>query len=227
MIMEALPGILLIVVYFLFKSGKKKRNETDLIMFQINSAENLVNSIDDLVTFVDDESTTKNVKDSGKIFLNQQNVELYEPRARRVAGHSGVRVAKGVYIGGSSAKSYQEQTLLDTGSLTLYVDELIYSASLETRTIKLVKIVETEVFTDGFRISIAGRQKPILFSNISNSLLWSEYIDSLKDFIQEFNKGKWDKSYIEGYVQTKKSNYVNQISEKRQELESLTNKNNT
>ncbi|MDC3033746.1 hypothetical protein OA181_03590 [Acidimicrobiaceae bacterium] len=223
--MESFFFILIIVIYFIFRQTKRKNDEISSSKNKIKAAEDFVNSIDELLYSIDAESTTKTIRDSGKVYLNQESVDLYEPRARRVSGHTGVRVAKGVYIGGSSAKSHQEQTLLSTGNLTLNVDELIYSSALETRTIKVVNIVETELFSDGIRISIKNRQKPVLFTNITNSLTWSECIDGLQNFIQEFNKGKWDKSFIKEYIDKRKSIYTQLIAEEKDILNSLESKN--
>ncbi len=223
--MESFLFIVLIALYFVFKQTKKKNDEISSSKFKIKSAEDFVNTADELLYTIEADSTTKSIRESGKVFLTQDNIDLYEPRARRISGHSGVRVAKGVYIGGSSSKSVQEQTLLSTGTLTLNVDELIYSSALETRTIKIVNIVETEIFSDGIRISIKNRQKPVLFTNITNSLIWSECIDALQNFIQEFSKGKWDKSLIKEYLDEKKSMYTELIDEEKDILDSLESKN--
>jgi hypothetical protein len=70
---------------------------------------------------------------------------LYETRAVRTyqAGHGGVRVAKGVYIGGTSGRSIstQQWAALDTGRLTITNQRLVFVGGKEDRTIPLKKIV--------------------------------------------------------------------------------------
>src|SRR5262245_9501232 len=61
--------------------------------------------------------------DPGEAALDSSQFTLYETRADRryQAGHAGVRVMSGVWVGGSSGQSTstQEWALIDTGMLTI------------------------------------------------------------------------------------------------------------
>jgi hypothetical protein len=92
---------------------------------------------------------------------------LYETRAVRhyQSGSMGFRVAKGVYIGGSSGRSLstQELTQIGTGTLTITNKRLIFDGTSADRAIPLAKIIACEVHRDSVEISSSNRQKSMLF----------------------------------------------------------------
>ncbi len=92
---------------------------------------------------------------------------LYETRAVRhyQAGHTGFRVAKGVYIGGTSGRSVsnQEWNKIDTGRLTVTNKRLIFDGGSADRTVPLNKIVSVESNLTGIEVSVEGRQKSMVF----------------------------------------------------------------
>ena len=219
--------IVLIVLGLLsfFAGSNAHNNEIENLKNLIEMAEDSVVQADSFYTFISDDSiTAKKFKDSSFEFLSESNIELHEPRARRYAGHSGVRVAKGVYLGGSTAKSVQEMTHLSTGNLTLFVDEIVYSSSMETRSLKLANIVDMETFTDGLRISVKNRQKPSLFTGTSNSAAYSDYIQLLKAFNSEFGKSEWNREFISNTIENMKSQYDKQLEEMNSQLKELEEK---
>jgi hypothetical protein len=99
---------------------------------------------------------------------------LYETRAVRSyqAAHSGVRVAKGVYIGGTSGRSIstQQWAALDTGRLTITNQRLVFVGGKEDRTIPLKKIVSVNNSLTEILISVEGRQKTIALA-VPNPLI--------------------------------------------------------
>ncbi len=204
-----------------FRSGPGKKNQIDDLKSKINIIQDSITQVDNFYNFISDDSTTKKFKDSSFQFLSESNIDLYEPRARRYAGHSGLRVAKGVYIGGSTAKSYQEMTHLSTGNLTLFVDELVYSSSMETRTLKLANIVDTELFSDGLRVSVKNRQKPSLFIGTNNSPAYYDFIQLLKALSLEFGKSEWNRDVISNTIEDMKSQYNELIEKMNAELKEL------
>ncbi len=219
--------IVLIVLGLLsfFAGSNAHNNEIENLKNLIEMAEDSVVQADSFYTFISDDSiTAKKFKDSSFEFLSESNIELHEPRARRYAGHSGVRVAKGVYLGGSTAKSVQEMTHLSTGNLTLFVDEIVYSSSMETRSLKLANIVDMETFTDGLRISVKNRQKPSLFTGTSNPAAFSDYIQLLKAFNSEFGKSEWNREFISNTIENMKSQYDKQLEEMNSQLKELEEK---
>ena len=124
------PLLLVIFLFYFFKNGDSKNEEIILLERQIPQLEEVLNNFSDFLALINEEKTTKEYREASVEFLIESDVDMAEPRARRTTGHGGVRVAKGAYIGGSSAKSFQELTLLETGKLILYVDELIFTSTL-------------------------------------------------------------------------------------------------
>ena len=90
---------------------------------------------------------------------------LYETRAVRTyqAGHTGVRVAKGVYIAGTSGRSIstQQWAALDRGQLTITNQRLVFVGGKEDRTVPLKKIVFVRSSLTEIFVSVEGRQKTI------------------------------------------------------------------
>ena len=99
---------------------------------------------------------------------------LYETRAVRQyqAGHTGFRVAKGVYVGGTSGRSIstQQWAKLDTGSLTITNKRLVFVGGKEDRVIPLGKVVSVNSILTGIVVSVEGRQKAIALE-ATNSLI--------------------------------------------------------
>lgn len=220
-----------IVVYLIYKYLSKYFAKIEERKLKILSLENSINileeSVENLRIFTDsipNGATIKELKDLSIEFHYEDNIDLYEPRARRYSGYSGIRVVKGVYIGGSTAKSVQEQTYLSTGNLTLYADELIYASSLDTRTIKLLNIVDTEAFTDGVRFSIKNRQKPTTFSGIENPVLLINYINLLKKLLVTFNKNVWDKQELQIEIKKIEKEFKDALETYYKNLEELRTK---
>ena len=134
------------------------------------------------------EQDPKELKKNKIQIFQVADVELQESRARRVSGSAGVRVAKGIYLGKTSAKSHQELTSLDRGDLQFQSHQLIFTGDLETRTIKLDRIVDIDMFTDAIKINIEGRQKPVYFKNL-NSRLWFTFITIFQSL--DFSDDNW------------------------------------
>jgi hypothetical protein len=101
---------------------------------------------------------------------------LYETRAMRSyqAGHSGFRVAKGVYIGGTSGRSIstQEWAKLDSGRLTITNKRLVFDGGRQDRTIPLNKVVSVHNSLTEILVSVEGRQKTMALT-VPNSLIAS------------------------------------------------------
>jgi hypothetical protein len=81
-------------------------------------------------------STDIMLKPDEKAVYSSSSV-LYETRAV----HSGVRVAKGVYIGGTSGRSLstQQWAKLDTGCLTITNKRVVFVGTKEEKLSRLIK----------------------------------------------------------------------------------------
>ena len=99
---------------------------------------------------------------------------LYETRAVRhyQAGHTGFRIAKGVYVGGTSGRSVstQQWAKLDAGRLTITNKRLVFVGRKEDRTIPLNKVVSVEPNLTEIVISVEGRQKAMALE-VANPLI--------------------------------------------------------
>ena len=108
---------------------------------------------------------------------------------RNTAG-GAMRVAKGVYIGGSHSQSQSHSVIkqIDRGTLILTGKALYFKGSMTLRTIPLAKILAIDISTSGMRsyelaLSITGGSKKEFFS-VDNPFLWNQIIKLFK-FIDE------------------------------------------
>jgi len=104
---------------------------------------------------------------SGEAAFYSTPSALYETRAVRhyQSGFTGFRVAKGVYIGGSSGRSTstQEWARIDTGRLTITNQRLVFDGGQQDRTVPLSKIVSVDCSPTSIYVSVEGRQKTMVF----------------------------------------------------------------
>ena len=118
------------------------------------------------------------LKPDERAFYSTRSI-LYETRAVRQyqAAHSGVRVAKGVYIGGTSGRSISSQqwSKLDTGLLTITNKRLVFVGGREDRTVPLNKVVSVNANLSQIVLSVEGRQKAMVF-DVPNPLIASAII---------------------------------------------------
>jgi len=107
---------------------------------------------------------------------------LQETRAVRhyKSGGMGFRVAKGVYLGGSSgsSESKDEWRTLDKGRLILTNKRIIFDGQKENRTVPLEKIISVSPCLDAIEVSSENRKKSMLFP-VENPLIWATTIQIL------------------------------------------------
>lgn len=120
---------------------------------------------------------------SGEYVFLKEETNLKETRAVRQSsgGFGGVRIAKGITIGGysGSSESHQEWRLLDSGNLILTSKKLTFLGEKENRTIPINKIMAVEASISGIEISIEGRTKGVAFS-VKNPYIWNIAISILR-----------------------------------------------
>ena len=111
----------------------------------------------------------------------EEEVSLSETRSVRhnSGGGAGVRVMKGVTIGGYSGKSSstQEWKVLDTGKVILTNKQLIFQGEKENRQIPLKKIFGFDLMVDG--ISVSSGKKNIMVS-VDNPYIWGVGMNIVK-----------------------------------------------
>ena len=105
---------------------------------------------------------------AGEVAIYDEPSTLFEKRAVRdyVSGRVGLRIAKGVWIGGSRGRSVssQEWSKLSTGTLTLTNKRLVFNGDGVDRTVAREKIISVEAWSDAVEVSVENRQKSMVFS---------------------------------------------------------------
>jgi hypothetical protein len=123
------------------------------------------------------------LKTDEKAYL-QDEVSLHEIRSVRKStrGGSAIRVAKGVYIGGSSGTSrgYDEIREIDHGQLVLTNKRVIFDGVANSRDIRLDKIISVTEYLDGIEVAIEGRGKSQIYKGINNPYIWKSLIHYIR-----------------------------------------------
>ncbi len=116
---------------------------------------------------------------TGELAFYFAETNLYETRAVRhyQSGHTGVRVAKGVYVGGSSGRSSssQEWSKIATGCLAVTNKRVFFNGGGQDRVIPLSKIVSVNSSISEVEISVEGRQKSMVF-DAQNAIILANII---------------------------------------------------
>ena len=111
----------------------------------------------------------------GEVAFYSASSTLSETRAVRhyQSGFTGFRVARGMYVGGSSgrATSTQEWSEIDAGCLTITSKRLVFDGGGQDRTVPLSKIVSVQSNPTGIELSVDGRQKAMVFSSANPIIL--------------------------------------------------------
>jgi len=123
--------------------------------------------------------------------LESPRTKLSETRAVRKSsgGFGGVRVAKGVSLGGysGSSQSKQQWTDLDQGILTVTNKRIIFAGNKTTRDLKISKLVSANItpipfFGTQLEMNVSSRKKGMRFNlgKDENHHIWSLIFQLLK-----------------------------------------------
>lgn len=110
----------------------------------------------------------------GELAVFQEPSRFYETRAYRIYGGGGTRI-KGVYVGGGASESHQRLREIDTGTLVLTNQRLIFDGSMENRALNLKDIISASAWTDAIEVSSSRRQKSQVYT-IRNPIIWAQMI---------------------------------------------------
>ncbi|MBI2031110.1 MAG: hypothetical protein HYT08_00690 [Candidatus Levybacteria bacterium] len=157
---------------FGFKSPSEKKKE--LLVAEANEFSLNLNKEKNLPAI----STQLLLKPQEEAFV-QTDSKLYETRAvsyHKSSGSGGaVRIAKGVYVGGSSrsgkSESVQELKPIDEGTLILTNKRFVFDGKNENRIIPLDKIISIDPHIDSIEISAENRTKSMWFT-VPNCFIW-------------------------------------------------------
>jgi hypothetical protein len=96
---------------------------------------------------------------------------LYEPRSVRNSTHlgGGVRVARGVVIGGGNSwsESHDEWRAISSGTLYITNKRIIFDGEMHDRTIKFSALTVVQAGIQELTISCSTRQKTMVFGGIN------------------------------------------------------------
>ncbi len=107
------------------------------------------------------------LKANEKLYFHGFSEFLEERMIRELSsGFAGFRVARGVWLGGSSGSSESFPTLkkIDKGTLTITSRRIIFNGTYKNIEIKLDKITTLEPFSNAIEIGQENRQKTMVFT---------------------------------------------------------------
>ena len=169
-------GLIVIAIFFFNKQKQEtKRIEINQKSEALKDYFNRVNQEKKLPTI----NTHILLKSEESAYL-QDNVKLFETRkvTKSERGGGAVRVMKGVYIGRTSgtSRSHDELREIDDGQLILTNKRLIFDGGLNTREMKLDKIISVSEYIDGIEVAVEGKTKSQIYTGMSNPYLWKNLI---------------------------------------------------
>jgi hypothetical protein len=119
-------------------------------------------------------SSTLMLDTNEKVILEESS-SLFEPRSVRTNSGTGsrVRIIKGFSVGSyrGTSESHMEWRCLDTGTLSLTNQRIIFRGNKENRTIKLEKVMSINATLESLEIAIDGKAKSVSFS-VKNPYIW-------------------------------------------------------
>lgn len=113
----------------------------------------------------------------GELAVFQEPSRFYETRSYRIYGGGGTRI-KGVYFGGGASESHQRLREIDTGSLVLTSQRLVFDGSIESRALNLKDIISASAWSDAIEVSSSRRQKSQVYT-VRNPIIWAQMIKML------------------------------------------------
>lgn len=122
-------------------------------------------------------ATVDIVLKSGEIGLFQEPSVLYESRAYRVFGGAGTRVA-GIYIGGGASESQQRLKEIDSGTIVLTNQRLVFDGQTQNRVLNLKDVISATPWLDAIEVGCSRRQKSQVYK-VKNPLIWAPLIKML------------------------------------------------
>lgn len=170
--------VIAVVIYSIHKGKKARPSRTQIAELAASQQSHLQEFLDRIYEDqkLPEIQATINLKKGEIAHLHDNSVVLMEERSVSVSNRGGgaVRIAKGLYLGGSQAvsRSHDELRQIDQGELTFTNKRIVFVGATKTKQFDLNKIIQMEVFSDGLSISYEGREKKTIFRTQSLPLIW-------------------------------------------------------
>jgi DNA-directed RNA polymerase subunit RPC12/RpoP len=112
------------------------------------------------------------LRENETAILNE-SCQLMEAKSTRLYGGTGTRI-KGIYVGGGASRSFDSLSGIDSGTLTLTNQRVVFTGSMQSRLAELNKIVSLKSFSDAIEIA-SGKTKSQVYV-VANPILWERVI---------------------------------------------------
>ena len=169
-----IPYVLFKFLLFVIKGAKDYKPRSQLLTDNARAFVESLKQTKSLATV-----QTKIILKKGETAYYSESSKLFETRAVRhyQSGSAGMRVMKGVYIGGSRGKSIsnEEWKHIDDGTLIITNKRLVFDGFSQNRNFNLSKIMSVSQGLDKIEVSIENRQKSLVF-DCSNPIICSTVI---------------------------------------------------
>lgn len=111
---------------------------------------------------------------NGESAVFQEPSILYETRSYRVFGGGGTRVGD-IFLGGGASEAHQRLRQIDSGTVVLTSQRLIFDGQTESRTVNMKDVISANPWADAIEVSSSRRQKSQIYT-VRNPLIWSQMI---------------------------------------------------
>lgn len=184
-------GIITLIIYM----NKRKRSGNQQPRIQqmtqeeetrlSNLSQFMLDYINENKQLPEETSVSLNLKNGEIAHLVAHSVALLEQRSVSVSNRGGgaVRVARGLYLGGSQSVSrrHDEFREIDRGELTFTNKRIIFIGGSKTKQYDLKKIIHLDEYADGFAIAYEGKERKPIFVLGSDPSIWSKYLKIQND----------------------------------------------
>ncbi len=105
-----------------------------------------------------------------EVAILNESCELMEAKGTRLYGGAGTRI-KGIYVGGGASRSFDSLSGIDSGTLTLTNQRIVFAGSMQSRLAELKQIVSLKGFSDAIEIASGKNSKSQVYV-VNNPILW-------------------------------------------------------
>jgi len=103
-----------------------------------------------------------------------ESCQLMEAKGTRIYGGVGTRI-KGIRVGGGASQSFDSLSRIDSGTLTLTNQRVVFTGNMQSRLAELNKIVSLKSFSDAIEIASGKTSKSQVYV-VENPILWERVI---------------------------------------------------